>query len=116
MRWPWALALMGRKLTAAQALEGKFSTEGLVSMAGEDANVEIALARSLVDHLDEGDARRLWGKVFNPGGCSNGHVIPPAIVSEVQDVTDVQRLTLFEALEGNVIESNPSGHCQQWLF
>ena len=32
-------------------------------MAGEDANVEIALARSLVNHLDEGDARRLWNKV-----------------------------------------------------
>lgn len=58
-----ALALMGRKLTAAQALEGKFSTEGLVTMAGEDANVEIALARSLVNRLDEGDAQRLWSKV-----------------------------------------------------
>ena len=40
-----ALALMGKKLTAAQALEGRFSSEGLVAMAGEDANVEIALAR-----------------------------------------------------------------------
>ena len=66
-----ALALMGRKLTAAQALEGKFSSEGLVSMAGEDANVEIALARSLVDHLDEGDARRLWNKVSSSGECSD---------------------------------------------
>lgn len=65
-----ALALMGRKLTAAQALEGKFSSEGLVSMAGEDANVEIALARSLVDHLDEGDARRLWNRVSS----SPGHI------------------------------------------
>jgi SNF2 family DNA or RNA helicase len=63
-----ALALMGKKLTAAQALEGKFSTEGLVTMAGEDANVEIALARSLVDRMDEGDVRRLWGKVCNVGG------------------------------------------------
>ena len=62
-----AMALMGKKLTAAQALEGKFSSEGLVSLAGEDANVEIALARSLVDHLDEGDARRLWNKVSSSG-------------------------------------------------
>jgi hypothetical protein len=62
-----AMALMGKKLTAAQALEGKFSSEGLVSLAGEDANVEIALARSLVDHLDEGDARRLWNKVSGSG-------------------------------------------------
>jgi Type III restriction enzyme, res subunit len=59
-----ALALMGKKLTAAQALEGSFSTEGLVAMAGEDANVELALARSLVERLDEGDARRAWSKVI----------------------------------------------------
>lgn len=60
-----AMALMGRKLTAAQALEGTFSTEGLVAMAGEDANVEIALARSLVERMDEADGRRQWSKVFN---------------------------------------------------
>src|SRR5262249_42871067 len=60
-----ALALMGRKLAAAQALEGTFSSEGLVALAGEDANVEIALARSLVERMDEGDARRLGSKVGN---------------------------------------------------
>lgn len=60
-----AMALMGKKLTAAQALEGTFSSEGLVAMAGEDANVEIALARSLVHRMDEGDARRMWSKVVN---------------------------------------------------
>lgn len=60
-----ALALMGKKLTAAQALEGSFSSEGLVALAGEDANVELALARSLVDRLDEGDARRMWNKVVS---------------------------------------------------
>jgi hypothetical protein len=63
-----AMALMGKKLTAAQALEGSFSSEGIVAMAGEDANIEIALARSLVERMDEGDARRVWGKVFNPNG------------------------------------------------
>jgi SNF2 family DNA or RNA helicase len=60
-----AMALMGKKLTAAQALEGRFSSEGLVALAGEDANVEIALARSLVERMDEGDARRMWNKVIN---------------------------------------------------
>ena len=59
------MALMGKKLTAAQALEGTFSSEGLVAMAGADANVEIALARSLVERLDEGDVRRLWTKVVD---------------------------------------------------
>jgi SNF2 family DNA or RNA helicase len=61
-----AMALMGKKLTAAQALEGTFTSEGLVALAGEDANVEIALARSLVERMEEGDARRHWTKVFNP--------------------------------------------------
>ncbi len=70
-----ALALMGKKLTAAQALEGKFSSEGLVAMAGEDANVEIALARSLVDRMNEGDARRLWDKVSSAGRHKNEHVL-----------------------------------------
>jgi hypothetical protein len=64
-----AMALMGKKLTAAQALEGRFSSEGLVAMAGEDANVEIALARSLVERLDEGDVRRHWNKLVRPPEC-----------------------------------------------
>jgi hypothetical protein len=61
-----AMVLMGKKLTAAESLEGKFSSEGLVALAGEDANVELALARSLVERMDEGDARRMWSKVVNP--------------------------------------------------
>ena len=94
-----ALALMGRKLTAAQALEGKFSSEGLVSMAGEDANVEIALARSLVDHLDEGDARRLWNKESSAGECGD-----PVAVSSNNDFdqlcpTVFKQKTLFDVLE-----------------
>jgi hypothetical protein len=72
-----AMALMGRKLTAAQALEGRFSSEGLVALAGEDANVEIALARSLVERLDEGDARRAWNKVVNTN--------QPTSVSQLKD-------------------------------
>ena len=63
-----AMALMGKKLSAAQALEGSFSSEGLVAMAGEDANVEIALARSLVERMDEGDVRRHWSREINPHG------------------------------------------------
>jgi hypothetical protein len=59
-----AMALMGRKLTAA--LQGTFPSEGLVAMAGEDANVEIALARSLVERMDEGDSRRMWSWAFHP--------------------------------------------------
>jgi hypothetical protein len=55
-----AMALMGKKMSAATALEGKFSTEGLVAMAGED-NAQMALARSLSERIE--DAQRAWGKV-----------------------------------------------------
>jgi hypothetical protein len=94
-----ALALMGRKLTAAQALEGKFSSEGLVSMAGEDANVEIALARSLVDHLDEGDARRLWNKVSSSGECVEEVAVVPVNDSNQLVPTIFKQRTLFDFLE-----------------
>jgi hypothetical protein len=76
-----AMALMGKKLTAAQALEGRFSSEGLVAMAGDDANVEIALARSLVERMDEGDVRRMWNKAFSP---RDGQQLTTAQVEEFQ--------------------------------
>jgi SNF2 family DNA or RNA helicase len=94
-----ALALMGRKLTAAQALEGKFSSEGLVSMAGEDANVEIALARSLVDHLDEGDARRLWNKVSSSGEGVEDIAVASVNGTDQLVPTVFKQRTLFDLLE-----------------
>jgi SNF2 family DNA or RNA helicase len=90
-----ALALMGKKLTAAQALEGKFANEGLVALAGEDANVELALARSLVDCMDEGDVRRHWRKVSNPDGCSND-VISPDEGLELPALVPTHQRCLFE--------------------
>src|SRR5262249_14558427 len=58
-----AMSLMGKKMEAAQALEGKFSAEGLASMAGEEGSAEMALAKSLADRIEEGDAARHWAKV-----------------------------------------------------
>jgi hypothetical protein len=58
-----AMTLMGRKLAAAEAVEGKFSAEGLAAMGGEDASMEIALAQSLVHQLDDMDPAREWGKI-----------------------------------------------------
>jgi hypothetical protein len=59
-----AMALMGKKIAAAQAVDGKFSSEGLAAMAGDDGgSVEMALARSLADQIDEGDSMREWAKV-----------------------------------------------------
>jgi hypothetical protein len=47
-----AMELMGKKLLAAEALEGKFSSEGLVALAGDDG-IEMAMARSLAEKMDE---------------------------------------------------------------
>jgi hypothetical protein len=64
-----AMALMGKKIAAAQALDGKFSSEGLAAMAGDDGgSMEMALAKSLAERIDEGDARRAWAKVGEVDG------------------------------------------------
>jgi hypothetical protein len=55
-----AMTLMGKKLSAASALEGKFSAEGLAALAGED-NAQMALARSLSEKIE--DEQRHWAKV-----------------------------------------------------
>lgn len=94
-----AIVLMGKKLTAAQALEGKFSSEGLAAMAGEDANVEIALARSLVNHLDEGDARRLWNKVSSAGECGNILTDPADLDPYPPIPLNFKQRTLFDFLD-----------------
>jgi len=58
-----AMALMGKKMAAAQALEGNFSSEGLAAMAGDDSNIEMALAKSLADNIKEDGGVRAWQKV-----------------------------------------------------
>lgn len=58
-----AMNLMGRKLSAAQSIEGKFSTEGLAAMAGDEGSIETAMAKSLVERLDDLDVGRTWVKV-----------------------------------------------------
>lgn len=59
-----AIALMGQKLTAARALEGHFSSEGLAAMAGEE-NMEMALAKALTERIPY-SAQRSWAKIGRP--------------------------------------------------
>lgn len=61
-----AMQLMSRKMSAAQALEGEFSEDGLAAMSGED-NLQMALAKSISERIDDKDLQRSWGKV-NSGG------------------------------------------------
>jgi hypothetical protein len=60
-----AMELMGKKLLAAEALEGKFSSEGLVAMAGDDG-IEMAMARSLAENM-EVEADRSWQAALDDG-------------------------------------------------
>lgn len=55
-----ALSIMGQKLVASESIEGKFSTEGLAALIGDDMTMEVALARSLVAKLEEADVRTVW--------------------------------------------------------
>ena len=62
-----AMALMGRKLSAAEALEGKFSSDGLAAMVGEDESLELALAKSLAEQASVEAAADAWNRpVLDP--------------------------------------------------
>lgn len=57
-----ALQLMGSKLEASLAIEGKFSEEGLLAMtAGEDMTT--AMAKALVEGLDVEGIEQMWSKL-----------------------------------------------------
>jgi len=57
-----ALQLMGSKLEASLAIEGKFTEEGLVAMtSGEDMTT--ALAKALVDGLEIEGVEQIWKKI-----------------------------------------------------
>jgi hypothetical protein len=57
-----AMSLMSKKMAAAHALEGEFSEEGLAAMAGED-NLQMALAKSLAERIEDADMQRSWVKI-----------------------------------------------------
>lgn len=58
------MRLMGSKLQASLALEGRFSEDGLLAMTqGEDMTT--ALARALVDGLESEGVEQLWGRSRN---------------------------------------------------
>jgi hypothetical protein len=56
-----AMGLMGRKLAAAEAIDGKFSSEGLAAAAEDEGSLALMLAKNLVDKLDE-DPALAWAK------------------------------------------------------
>ena len=56
------MQLMGSKLEASLAIEGKFSEEGLLAMTqGEDMTT--AMAKALVDGLETEGVESIWAKL-----------------------------------------------------
>lgn len=79
-----AMTLMGRKLSAAMALEGQFSSEGLAAMSGDEGNIEMELAKSLAENLREDDAAvRAWQKLSAPADDAAG---PGPADDELDDI------------------------------
>ncbi len=56
-----AMGLMGRKLAAAEAIDGKFSSEGLAAAAEDEGSLAMMMAKNLMDKLDE-DPALAWAK------------------------------------------------------
>ena len=57
-----ALQLIGSKMEASLAIEGKFSEEGLLAMT-QGENMTTAMAKALVDGLDVEGAEQIWKKI-----------------------------------------------------
>jgi len=66
-----AMQLMGSKLEASLAIEGKFSEEGLLAMTqGEDMTT--ALAKALVDGLEDEGVEEVWSKLNQTNAAYRG--------------------------------------------
>lgn len=103
-----ALTLMGKKLAAAQAIEGKFSSDGLVAMAGEEGSMEMALAQSLVNQLQgDIDAAKVWSEICGTPVLGSDaplpkiEVVPQSTIDEmcrmVRERKPAQRAKVFVA-------------------
>jgi hypothetical protein len=81
-----AMQLMGSKLEASLAIEGKFSEEGLLAMTqGEDMTT--LMAKALVDGLDVEGAEQIWKKI-NQANLKND---PSQAMSEDTLVEEVKK-------------------------
>lgn len=79
-----ALSLMGRKLVASTSIEGKFTSEGLAALAGDEGTLEVALAKSLVERLDDCDVGRAWKRM---GAVNSETSIIPDSIPEPLETT-----------------------------
>ena len=72
------MELMGKKMEASLAIEGKFSEEGLLAMtSGEDMTT--ALAKTLTEGLEDEGAEHVWRKLNEKNRVFDGvleHEVP----------------------------------------
>jgi hypothetical protein len=52
--------LMGRKIAASEAIEGKFSSEGLASLMDDSDSIEMELAKAFAANLKPSVELRNW--------------------------------------------------------
>jgi hypothetical protein len=68
-----AMKLMKKKLEAALVLEGKFTDSGIAALiSDDDASMELALAKALVDTMPADLTRRVWSRVDNTVAVEQG--------------------------------------------
>jgi hypothetical protein len=76
------IRLMGKKLLVALAMEGKFASDGLQAIDGDD-DMLTAMARELVNNKGIGEsANEVWrqlGKYLPPGTQQEEPVVPSAL-------------------------------------
>ena len=65
------MQLMGSKLEASPAIEGKFSEEGLLAMP-QGLDMTAALAKALVDGLEGEGVEQVWSKLNGRNGAYSG--------------------------------------------
>ena len=82
-----AMELMGKKMEASLAIEGKFSEEGLLAMtSGEDMTT--ALAKTLVEGLNNEGAENIWQKLNEKNAIYKSE----EVVEEEQETQEVKKM------------------------
>ena len=77
-----ALQLMGTRLEAAMAIEGKFSEEGLRALS-EGIDMTTALAKALVDGISRADSvEAIWARMQGRGGSESANIVVEAAEAE----------------------------------
>ena len=101
------LRLMGKKLLVALAMEGKFASEGLQAIDGDD-DMLTAMARELVENKGIGEsADEVWRAVggFQPAGSiSSVEELPEPIATPMEsEVTETLPFPLEPAVSNSAL-------------